>query len=184
MSNELAQFVEKNLYRDYQCVLESPKSTYHPELSNHEKAIIYAYSERGGDILKEETINYLDKALSKLSYFNGICYRGLNYNKSIIKKYCEAFNNGTVVCEANFISSSKSKNCALQFSNEVLFTIYSKCGRDIEKIAKFGSDHPQNEKEVLFRQNTCFLVESFEEKNNNTYHIILNELRDERCPNT
>lgn len=175
MSIELAKFVEKNFYGDYQCVLESPKSTYHPELLNYEKAIIYAYSERGGDILKEETIKYLDIALSKISYFNGICYRGLNYNKSIIKKYFEAYKNGTKVCEANFISSSKSRICALQFSNEVLFTIYSKRGRDIEKIAKFGSDHPQNEKEVLFRKNTCFLVESFEKNNNNTYHIILNE---------
>lgn len=47
-----------------------------------------------------------------------------------------------------------------------MFRMFSKYGKNIEGIAKYGLFHPQNEKEVIFVPNTEFAVLATESKNN------------------
>lgn len=55
---------------------------------------------------------------------------------------------------------------ALQFSNSPVFIILSKRGKDIEKIAKFGVDSGQNEKEIVFKSGSRFKVLDIKEAEN------------------
>jgi hypothetical protein len=46
--------------------------------------------------------------------------------------------------------------------------IIGKSGKEIEKFAKYGEHHPQNEKEVLFRPNIRFKVLEITKSDNYT----------------
>lgn len=173
MQEELNSFVEGHLSDDLEAILKSNRKNYLPQISNHAKAVIYAYSERGPDIFSKDHLKFLNFALSKLPDYKGICYRGIK--KESINKYLDALKNRTEIRETGFTSSSKSLNIARQFSNEIVLTILSKKGKEIEKIAKFGIDDSQNESEVLFLQNTFFKVIRIDEVENK-YEIILNEI--------
>lgn len=75
-----------------------------------------------------------------------------------------------------FFSSSKSRNKAYEYAkpykNEfsVIFTIFSKRGKDISSLAKY-----EIEREILFQYNSRFNVINIEEKEN-VYCIILKEI--------
>lgn len=140
-----------------------------PELTIYEKAIIYKYSNDGYESLNESLRisngqnkndfgKSLNSALAKLSNFEGLVYRGVHLSKTELEKYEKAFRNNKPLIEHTFVSTSKSRLVAMAFRGNVLFRIYSRTGKEIEKIAKFGEHNPPNEQEVLFQVNRIFRV--------------------------
>lgn len=95
--------------------------------------------------------------MTKLPDFEGLVYRGVNLTRKELLKYIVANRVNEVLIEPTFISTSKSRLIAMEFGN-TLFRIFSRTGKDIEKIAKFGTYSPPNEKEVLFKPNRRFRV--------------------------
>ena len=61
----------------------------------------------------------------------------------------------------------------MAFNGNVLFRLYSRSGKEIEKIAKFGTSNPQNEKEVLFKPNSRFKMLEITQETN--YSLITME---------
>ena len=111
---------------------------------------------------KGEEINdfgtYLNSSLNKLQRFEELVYRGVNLSKTELNRYINSFNKNLLVTEFSFISTSKSRLIAMSFNGNVLFRIFSRTGKDIEKITKFGINGPYNEKEVLFHTNRKFRI--------------------------
>lgn len=159
--------------RDYATVL--------PELNDLEKAVIYWYSDSGYIGINELLLKskgqkttqlgeYLDLALSKLPNFEGITFRGANLSNADIRKYQQAFDEKIIITEYAFLSTSRLKNKANQFRRTVMFEIFSKNGKLIEKVSKFV-----DEEEVLFRRNSEFRVLNIENKDSYVY-ITLREI--------
>jgi hypothetical protein len=175
MKIDLHKFVKNRLTRELEAINNSNRKSYCEELDEFEKAIIYYYTEEGYESLNETLRNgepitelgeFLNYSLSKLPDYRLLCYRTMICSKLELKKYYKAFNDNSIVLESSFLSCSKSKLLSLQFSESPLFVIKSKRGKEIEKIAKFGIDSGQNEKEVLFRSNSSFKVLDIKEENN------------------
>ncbi|PWK28904.1 ADP-ribosyltransferase exoenzyme [Arcicella aurantiaca] len=135
-----------------------------PELTVYEKAIIFKYSEDGYEDLNEKLrlsggkdISIfgilLDECLNKLPDYQGRVYRGVSLNKYDLNRYLEAFQNNILITESFFISTSESQLASRMFGRNVQFQIISKKGKSIREIAKF-----EDEREVLFRHNTCFEI--------------------------
>lgn len=173
----LKEFVENSFKNELKIISESFRNDELSNLSNYEKTIIYKYSEdyyeftnerlrvsKGKDI--NDFSNFLIKSLKKLPNYKLICYRSAYLNKSEIKKYTSAFEKNIEIIEYSFVSCSKSRLLANMFSPaNVIFIIHSKSGKEIEKIAKFGINSGQNEKEVLFKPNTKFQVLNIKQAN-------------------
>jgi hypothetical protein len=157
------------------------------ELTDYEKAIIYKYTDEGyvvnenlrqnkGDKISKFA-THLNTVLSKLPSLvpeETVVYRGVSNDKFILNTYQNAFKNNTILIEHGFISASKSRKTAYQFG-QILLIIFSKKGKSIENISKFGLNSPFNEQEVLFQSGSQFIVLDIEEENSNTI-IILEEL--------
>jgi NAD:arginine ADP-ribosyltransferase len=79
-----------------------------------------------------------------------------------------------IKAQYGFISASKSPRVANQFG-QILLIIFSKNGKSIENISKFGTNSSSNEQKILFPSGSTFNVLDIEENNNNTI-IILQEL--------
>jgi hypothetical protein len=141
------------------------------ELTNltvFEKAIIYKYSNDGYEKLNENLRNnrgqnnsefglLLEKCINKLPNYIGLVYRGVFLNQEEKNKYQLAMANNSRILENTFVSSTKSRLIAMGFGT-TLFRIYSKSGKEIEKIATFGLHNPPSEQEVLFKPNRSFRV--------------------------
>lgn len=163
------QYAKHHLGPDVTDIQNSGRNTELPELTISEKAIIFKYSE-DGYLDTNETLRssigvkntafgeILYKCLAKLPDFEGLVYRGVNLTKSELKKYTDAFKEGTPITEYPFLSSSKSRLIAMAFGANTLFRIYSRTGKEIEKISKFGTYNPPNEKEVLFMHSRFFSI--------------------------
>ena len=139
------------------------------ELTVFEKAIIYKYTEDGYDDLNEKLRaskgknitpfgTLLIECLNKLPNFDEIAYRGVNLTLAEFQKYNDALENGEIITEFSFISSSNSLYVGNAYG-EVLFKIFSQKGKKVEQVSKYP-----NEKEVIFRCNSKFRV--FEIDNN------------------
>lgn len=115
----------------------------------------------------------LEHCLTKLPDFEGLVYRGANLTRNELKKYKYGAETGNPVTEPTFVSTSKSRLIAMQFGANTLFRIYSRKGKEIEKIAKFGKYNPPNEKEVLFRPNSSFKI--LEKRKEGSYTLITME---------
>lgn len=136
-------------------------------LNVFEKAIIYKYSNDGyenlNEILRNESQNnsefglLLEKCLNKLPNYTGLVYRGVFLNQEEKNKYLLAMTNNSPIIENTFVSTTKSRLIAMGFGT-TLFRIYSKSGKEIEKIATFGLHNPPSEQEVLFKPNKSFRV--------------------------
>lgn len=86
-------------------------------------------------------------------------HRGANLTSLEIQRYKDAYQTESKLCEYFFLSCSKLVSIANQVPNRnVMFEIYSKTGKSIEEIAKWGTGDGQNEYEVLFRKNTNFSI--------------------------
>ena len=174
MNRNLEKYVKNNLSQELSEIKNSNRNNYNNELNEFEKAVIYHYTEDGYESLNEALRNgnqisdfgqYLNYSLNKLPDYKLLCYRTIRCNKNQLKKYYDAFKNNTTIIEKSFLSCSKSRVLSLYFSESPLFIIKSKKGKDIEKIAKFGIDTGQNEKEILFRSNSRFKVLDIIEEN-------------------
>ena len=173
------QYARLHLEREVSEISNSPRIEDHLELSVYEKAFIYKYSEDGYEGVNEllrksggkentEFGNLLAKCLGKLPDYEGLVYRSANLGKLERKKYVAALSLSQTLIEPTFVSTSKSKLIAMEFNGNTLFRIFSKTGKAIEKIAKFGIHNPPNEREVLFRPNRPFRILEIEEDGQRT----------------
>lgn len=139
-----------------------------PVLNIFEKAIIYKYSNDSYENLNEILRNnkgqnnsefgiLLEKCLNKLPNHKGLVYRGVFLNPEEKNRYLLAMANNSPIIENTFVSTTKSRLIAMGFGT-TLFRIYSKSGKEIEKIATFGLHNPPSEQEVLFKPNKSFRV--------------------------
>jgi len=167
---KVKNFVRKYFYalvnefnnRDYQDVILN--------LSVEEKVLIYKYTYDGYESLNEEIRdnklsdfneeykNLLIKTLDKLPDFIGIVYRNVNLTKNELEVYENSLKNNVPIKEFAFVSTTKSKLIANQFGGDTFFIIISRSGKSVEEISYFGTGHPLNEKEVLFKCYTKFQV--------------------------
>ncbi len=163
------KYATKSLSKEIKEVENSARINNLPNLSVFEKAAILKYTEDGFEYLNEklrksegkEKTDFgkiIDQSLAKLDDFKGLVYRCVTLTKRELQLYRDAFDLGNPITEYAFLSTSKSKTTAYMFGKNTVFKIYSRTGKDIQKIAKFGSDHPQNEQEVLFRKGRSFHI--------------------------
>ena len=150
------------------------------ELTVEEKAVLYWFTENGyeglNQILRhnkgEKTPPFsilLDIALKKLSSYNFIVYRGVRFTTSRLEKYQNALERNEPIIEHAFMSTSIRRQAASQYGT-IILRIFSKNGKLIENISKFGINSPFNEREVLFTKGSKFLVLDIKEEN--PYFII------------
>jgi NAD:arginine ADP-ribosyltransferase len=148
--------------RDFQDIL--------PELSDEKKAIIYKYTDDddvftqvnkvlrdGKGLIINELANHLETALKELPYHKDLVYRGSYLSILDVEKYEYALENNTILVEHSFLSASLKKEIAASFG-DVLFKIFGKTCKLIEKVSKFGSQSVDNEREVVFSSGTSFRV--------------------------
>jgi NAD:arginine ADP-ribosyltransferase len=163
---ELEEYVKKNLPNALNSIIQSERVHELPNLTIYEKAIIFAYTDarsnqhqalnerlwasRGTEI--SEFGLFLETTLDKLEPYSDMVFRGVQEDYCDVGKYIRAFDNKTIVTEYAFISASLIQGVAQGFGR-ILFRIYSKNGKIIEKVSKF-----EREREVLFKRNTSFKV--------------------------
>ncbi|HEY8782805.1 MAG TPA: ADP-ribosyltransferase [Mucilaginibacter sp.] len=163
---KLLQYVITNCSREFE---EVKSRNISDVLSFEEQAIIYKYTEDGYERLNERLRiskgkefsqfgKFLDKALAKLPNYEDVTYRAVDLTNTELQKYIDAKENNSILVEHSFISASKSKAIANGFGKSCRFRIFSRSGKNIEEFAKYGINHPQNEKEILFRPNSRFKV--------------------------
>jgi hypothetical protein len=177
-------YSKNKLTREISEIQSSKRNLESPELDLYEKALIYKYSEDGYEVVNEtlrkskgkamtEFGKFLTKVLDKLPDFDGLVYRSANLTKGELKRYTDALSNNELLKEYSFVSTSKSRLIAMVFNGNVLFRIYSRTGKEIEKIAKFGIHGSPNEKEILIKANRNFRL--LEITNQPTYTLITME---------
>ena len=163
------KYSKRFLQNEIRQILGSQRNNEFPELNLYQKAIIYKYSNDGYETLNEylravkdkkntEFGDLLNSALSRLPNYEGLVYRSVNLTKDELVKYSVAFKLNQPISENAFVSTSKSRLIASEYGGNTFFRIYSKTGKGIEKIAKFGMFDPPNEKEVLFKSGRKFKV--------------------------
>jgi hypothetical protein len=166
---KLEEYVSLNLSRELKEVKLRNIANVNNPLSIEECTLIYKYTEDGFEQLNEilraskgenytEFGSLLDKTISKLPNYEDILYRSVNLSQFELQKYLDAANKNSILVEHSFISTSKSRRIAYGFGENCQFRILSRSAKDIEEFSKYGSYHPQNEKEVLFRPNCKFKV--------------------------
>lgn len=186
MEKEIKGYVEKHLSKELHLVTNSKRVQNLVELNVYEICIIYKYSDDGYQSLNERLRNlksislfgkYLNHCLKKLPNYKSLCYRTISCTKSDLNKYYDAFIDDLTIKEPSFLSCTKSMNLARQFNESPLFIILSKNGKDIEKFAKFGLESfGQNEKEILFKNNSRFKVLNITESVDRSITITLEEI--------
>ncbi len=158
------------------------------QLSFEEQALIYKYTEDGYEAVNEKLRitkgkgssdfgKFLDRTLAKLPNYEDIAYRAANLTAGELQRYLDAKANDIIIIEYPFISASKSKMIANQFRNNCQFRVFSRSGKDIEAFAKYGTSHPQNEKEILFRPNCKFRVLEVTKQGHKTLITLLEEVK-------
>lgn len=182
----IKKYVENNFKKELREVSNSFRAKELTILNDYEKTIIYKYSEEYYEFVNEKlrvskgkTIDdfssFLIKSLKKLPDFKLICYRSVNLTSSQIKRYTTAFKQNNKIIEYSFVSCSKSRLLANMFSPaNVIFIIHSKSAKEVEKVAKYGINSGQNEKEVIFLPSTEFEVLHIEQ-DKGKYIIYLQE---------
>ena len=179
MKENITSYVKQHLPRE----LTEVKSMRSSDklLTVEEEAIIRKYTDDGYESVNENLRNgyfieaggyadTLEFILAKLPNYADLVYRGVDLNKNQMAKYEAAYREEKSIIEPCFTSTSKSKLIANSFSKgKVLFTIFSRNGKDIEQFAKFGTGSGQNEQEVVFRPNTAFDVLDITSHNGMTF---------------
>jgi ADP-ribosyltransferase exoenzyme len=168
----LKKYVQTHLQTELDIIRTSERANVLLELSLEEKAIVYKYTDDDMTFIglnKElrknkgqnpsEFAQYLDSALSKLKNYVGLVYRSTDLPEHIFDEYKSALINKTIITEYAFISTSQSEIVAKEgYPSDFLFEIFSKNGKAIEKISKFGLNSFDNEYEVLFTKGSRFKV--------------------------
>jgi hypothetical protein len=185
MNEELINYVHEHLSESLKIIQTTGRKQVLHNINDFQKAIIYKYTDDGYEEINDQLrlqkpIPQLGKllidSLQPLDEYKGLCYRSIKCSKLHLEKYAKAFAEDSVITEPSFLSCSKTKNLAYLFSSSPMFVIYSKKGRDVELIAKYGHFSKQNEKEILFLPNTQFKVLDYQELTDGSIEIILDEL--------
>jgi hypothetical protein len=155
----------------------------YPDIPNTELAAIHHYTRSGGNYrqlnrqLDKGTLTDFNSAaqtlivqgLEKAPVYKGAVYRGMIIKR---KEFERAFGDvGSTVRHNRFVSSSMDNGVAYKFATwsdkmnrneiKVMIEIQSKNGRDISGISEFnGIFASENQKEVLFTNNTAFEIVS------------------------
>ena len=162
----------------------SELSALYPDVPNTELTAIYHYTRNGGNyrqlnkqMEKGTLADFITQGLEKLSTYQGSVYRGMIIKR---KEFERVFGGGKgdVIQQNRFISSSHDVDVALEFATkkqstmkknkiQVIFEIKSQNGRDIERISEYnGNFVSENQKEVLFLNNTSFEIEDTKQVGN------------------
>lgn len=163
---DLEQYVKQHLLRALNRITESDRVNELPNLTIYEKAIIFAYTDINGNhhqILNERLRAskgtdvsdfgyFLEATLAKLDDYEDLVFRGVDKAYCDVQKYIKAKETKSRVTEYQFLSASKFQIIAQGFGH-ILFRIYSKRAKNIEKVSKFV-----REKEVLFQRGASFKV--------------------------
>ena len=182
---DLEEYVQATLKDELALVQKNFKNTF-PKLTDLEKAIIYWYSENGYESINNVLRNskgqkqtrlgeFLNLALSKLPNYQDVVFRSTRFSKAHLEKYQAVFEKNEPIIEYAFTSASTSERIARMFGNGIFFEIFSKTGKSVDKISKYGLTSGQNEKEVIFRSPTQFLILDIQYSNQST-HITLQEI--------
>ncbi len=172
---ELNEYIELKYEEALNAIRTSDSAKEVTELTEYEKAIIYAYSDEGYEVNAElrkfrevvtpEFAVHLNAALAKLPDTKMSVYRGIWRIASVLEMYQNALETDSILIEYGFTSASKSRSIAEQFG-EIILHIASENGKSIEKFTKFGASAYDNEQEVLFKSSSAFRVLDIREKNN------------------
>lgn len=162
----LEEYAKEHLQTALKRINESERIDELLNLSIYEKAIIFAYTDTRNNLHKDVNKklwesngseidifgNYLEESLDKLENYKGQVFRGVQDSVCDIERYKSALENKSILVEFGFLSASRSQIIAIGFG-QILFKIYSKSAKEIEKISHFKS-----EEEVIFKRNTSFKV--------------------------
>lgn len=180
----LENYAIKNLAAEILAIQNSGRNEDPIEINLYEKAVIYKYTDDGYESINEALRKsdgkscsqlgvFLIKALNKLPDFEGLVYRSVNLSPKELERYSIALRDNRLLKEHAFLSTSKSRLTAMAFNGNVLFRMYSRTGKEIENIARFGKYNPPNEREVLFKPNRNFRI--LEITNEASYTLITME---------
>lgn len=161
-------FAQNHLSDEIKEVTSSTRKSAFKNLSNEQRAIIYKYTDDGykaiNQVLREskgknldEFGKHLNSSLNKLPKFEGLIYRGVLLSKASLQRYLKAHEVGELIEEHCFVSCSKSRTIAMTHGN-TLFRIFSRTGRDVELLSKYGTFGDINEKEVILKPNRKFRI--------------------------
>ena len=181
---ELEKYVQENFFDELEKVRRDFSNEF-PRLTDAEKTIIYKYTDddftfiginqtlrRSEGLIVDDFAKYLDFALSKLPNYNQITYRGTELDEKDVEKYIKSYQNGTILTEFGFFSTSRDRMIAESYG-DIFFKVFGKRGKSIEKISKFGAGYLENEEEVLFRKNTPFKVFNMSKSRSHTiFHLL------------
>ena len=115
---------------------------------------------------QEKIIRNLDKALDKMTNYNGVVQRSIILDKEQLKKFLDLHQEGAII-KYKAYTSATAGNRYNDFSNVELL-IKSTNGKDMRKYNK-------EEQEILFKRNSKFKVIR-KEKINDTYYIQMEEI--------
>ena len=131
-------------------------------------------NEKLRDGKEDEYEKHLNNTLDKLPNFQDVVYRGANLTPKQIDRYLNSEKKNLPITEKAFTSTTTSIYIANLYGNTI-FSILSKTGKKIEALSCYGTNSPQNEREVLFKSNTKFSVLEVE-KTRNKFKITLEEI--------
>ena len=160
---EAKYYVKTHLSDSLQKIVSSQRMDELLELSVYEKAVIFAYTDTQHEALNKmlwesqgtDISDFglcLEACLEKLESVVGVFYQGARESYCDINRYVKAKENKTIITEYHFLSVTTSQLTARGFGN-ILFRIYGKNAKKIDKISKF-----EKEKELVFQRSTQFKV--------------------------
>ena len=180
---DIEYYVRTHLSDSLQKIINSRRADELLELTVYEKAVIFAYTDTANnqhlslnktlwDSQGVEISDFglcLEACLEKLEPYKGVFYRGVRAEYCDVNRYIKAYERKIILTEYNFLSVSTSQMTARGFGN-ILFRIYGKNAKNIEKVSKF-----ENETERIFQRNTQFKVTNVSH-NGLFYTITLKEI--------
>lgn len=164
---------ETGLSKDYSRVKIAINKVTKEELDSINKYVssdFYTINEklRNGQELSTKEINLvrnLDNALDRLPKYTGLVRRSVELGKTELTEFLKVHQIGLIVTYPAYTSVTAGER--YNNNSQVELYIYSQNGKNMIK-------YNNNEKEVLYKRNSSFIVKEIEFKNN-VYHILLEE---------
>ncbi len=164
---------ETGLSKDYSRVKIAINKVTKEELDSINKYVssdFYTINEklRNGQELSTKEINLvrnLDNALDRLPKYTGLVRRSVELGKTELTEFLKVHQIGLTVTYPAYTSVTAGER--YNNNSQVELYIYSQNGKNMIK-------YNNNEKEVLYKRNSSFIVKEIEFKNN-VYHILLEE---------
>ena len=164
---------ETGLKKDYSRMKIAINKVTKEELDSINKYVssdFYTINEklRNGQELSTKEINLvrnLDNALDRLPKYTGLVRRSVELGKTELTEFLKVHQIGLTVTYPAYTSVTAGER--YNNNSQVELYIYSQNGKNMIK-------YNNNEKEVLYKRNSSFIVKEIEFKNN-VYHILLEE---------